>query len=171
MPLSTQSTRPEVEYILRDTGAEVVVCADRFYSLLENIGPKLIPYRYLDAQSSATEPHGWTNGDALIVYTSGTTGKPKGVVHTHSSLEASMRSLEEAWQWTSDDKILNVLPMHHMHGIMNILNCSLWAGADCHLHTNRFKAAEVMERLMEEDFSLFMAVPTIYGNLVNYIRE
>ena len=82
-----------------------------------------------------------------------------------------MRSLEEAWQWTSDDKILNVLPMHHMHGIMNILNCSLWAGADCHLHTNRFKAAEVMQRLMEEDFSLFMAVPTIYGNLVNYIRE
>ena len=46
VPLSTQSTRSEIEYILGDTGAEVVVCADRFFPKLENIGPKLIPYRH-----------------------------------------------------------------------------------------------------------------------------
>ena len=78
--------------------------------------------------------------DALVVYTSGTTGKPKGVVHTHRSLRANVESLVEAWQWSPKDKILNVLPMHHVHGIINILNCSLYAGADCHMHTEKFKS-------------------------------
>ena len=61
--------------------------------------------------------------------------------------------------------------MHHVHGIVNILNCALWAGADCHMHTNKFNSKEVFDRLTNEDFTLFMAVPTIYSNLSNYIRE
>lgn len=61
--------------------------------------------------------------------------------------------------------------MHHVHGIVNILNCSLWAGADCHLHTSRFNASEVMGRLVNEDFTVFMAVPTIYSNLTSYIKQ
>ena len=61
--------------------------------------------------------------------------------------------------------------MHHIHGIANILNCALWAGADCHLHENKFNSKEVLERLLNEDFTLFMAVPTIYNNLANYIKE
>jgi malonyl-CoA/methylmalonyl-CoA synthetase len=67
--------------------------------------------------------------DAMIVYTSGTTGNPKGVVHTHGSLEAMMIQMEETWGWTKDDHIMNVLPLHHVHGIMNVLNTSLWSGA------------------------------------------
>jgi malonyl-CoA/methylmalonyl-CoA synthetase len=60
--------------------------------------------------------------------------------------------------------------MHHIHGIVNILNCALWAGADCHMHDKKFNANEVLDRLLNENFNLFMAVPTIYGNLANYIR-
>ena len=61
--------------------------------------------------------------------------------------------------------------MHHVHGIVNILNCSLYAGADCHMHNKKFNAKEVTSRLVEEDFTLFMAVPTIYSNLVAHIHS
>lgn len=61
--------------------------------------------------------------------------------------------------------------MHHTHGIINILNGALWAGADCHLHSQKFQAEEVLGRLIKEDFSVFMAVPTIYGKLTEYVRE
>lgn len=60
--------------------------------------------------------------------------------------------------------------MHHVHGIVNILNCSLFAGADCHMHTSKFNAKEVTNRLINEDFTLFMAVPTIYSNLTTHIK-
>jgi long-subunit acyl-CoA synthetase (AMP-forming) len=64
---------------------------------------------------------------AMMVYTSGTTGKPKGVVVTHAALRAQITSLIEAWGWTGDDRILLVLPLHHVHGIVNVVGCSLWA--------------------------------------------
>ena len=71
--------------------------------------------------------------DAMLIYTSGTTGHPKGVIHAHKAVQAMIQSLDQAWQWSDKDRILNVLPMHHVHGIINVFNCSLWAGAECHM--------------------------------------
>ena len=109
--------------------------------------------------------------DGLIVYTSGTTGKPKGVVHTHSSLMAQMDSLSKAWQWSESDRILNVLPLHHVHGVINVLNCSLWNGAECEMTAGKFDSHKVWLKLLREDqrFSVFMAVPTVYNNLVSHL--
>jgi malonyl-CoA/methylmalonyl-CoA synthetase len=102
---------------------------------------------------------------AMIVYTSGTTSKPKGVVTTHANIQAQVESLITAWEWTAQDRILHVLPLHHVHGIINALTCALWAGAVCELRP-RFDAGEVWQRLAAGECTLFMAVPTIYSRLI-----
>src|SRR2546428_14196363 len=102
---------------------------------------------------------------AMIVYTSGTTGKPKGVVTTHANIAAQVTSLVTAWEWRADDWILLVLPLHHVHGIVNVLTCALWAGARCEMPA-KFDAEQVWARIAAGDLTLFMAVPTIYGKLI-----
>src|SRR3989449_2707988 len=110
-------------------------------------------------------PHVAAGRRAMIVYTSGTTGKPKGVVTTHANIAGQVTSLVTAWEWRADDWILLVLPLHHVHGIVNVLTCALWAGARCEM-LPKFDAARVWSRLADGDLTLFMAVPTIYTKLI-----
>jgi len=100
-----------------------------------------------------------------MVYTSGTTGRPKGVVTTHANITAQVLSLVTAWEWRADDAILLVLPLHHVHGIINVLACALWAGARCEMPP-KFEGEQVWSRIARGDLTLFMAVPTIYGKLI-----
>jgi malonyl-CoA/methylmalonyl-CoA synthetase len=110
-------------------------------------------------------PHVEEDRRALILYTSGTTNRPKGVVTTHRNIAAQVTSLIEAWEWTRDDHLLHVLPLHHIHGIINGLTCALWAGARCRI-LPRFDAQAVWDSFIEDDQTLFMAVPTIYTRLI-----
>ena len=103
---------------------------------------------------------------AMILYTSGTTGKPKGVVTTHANIAAQITSLVQAWGWTGEDRILEVLPLHHIHGIVNVISCALWVGAVCEIFP-RFDPAKVWERIVRGGLTLFMAVPTIYVKLID----
>ncbi|XP_012590394.1 PREDICTED: acyl-CoA synthetase family member 3, mitochondrial-like, partial [Condylura cristata] len=73
----------------------------------------------------------WWHRGAMIIYTSGTTGRPKGVLSTHHNLRAVVTGLVHKWAWTRDDVILHVLPLHHVHGVVNKLLCPLWVGATC----------------------------------------
>ena len=66
-----------------------------------------------------------------MIHTSGTTGRPKGVVHTHGSIAAQVDALLEAWAWSDRDRILLVLPLNHVHGLVNVTLCALAAGACC----------------------------------------
>ncbi|KAJ1541077.1 hypothetical protein HK405_010909, partial [Cladochytrium tenue] len=100
---------------------------------------------------------------ALIIYTSGTTGKPKGVLSTFANIEAQVDSLHVAWRWTQDDKILLLLPLHHIH----ILTCALAAGATVEMAPEKFNPAWTWRRILDarRDLTLFMAVPTVYAKL------
>ena len=104
-------------------------------------------------------------GDAaLILYTSGTTGRPKGAVHAHGSLAAQVASLSEAWEWSGDDALPNVLPLHHTHGLVNVTLCALANGARVEMLAG-FDAEACWARLEEGGLTLFMAVPTVYARL------
>ena len=107
---------------------------------------------------------------AMILYTSGTTGRPKGVVLSHGNIQAQVETLVAAWRWNSDDRILETLPLHHVHGLINIIACALWSGAVCEI-LPRFDAERVWERILSRQLSLFMAVPTIYVRLIRCWEE
>src|SRR3989449_5376042 len=82
---------------------------------------------------------------AMIVYTSGTTGKPKGVVTTHANIAAQVTSLVSAWEWRAGDWILLVLPLHPVHRIVNVLTGARLARARCQKLSN-FDAGHVWGR-------------------------
>lgn len=105
---------------------------------------------------------------AMILFTSGTTSQPKGVVTTHRTICAQIQTLVTAWAWTTDDVIPLFLPLHHVHGIINVLSCGLWAGATVHLFP-KFQVQEICEKVAAKSYTLFMAVPTIYVKLLQYL--
>ena len=106
----------------------------------------------------------------MIIYTSGTTGSPKGVVSTHQNIEAQITSLIDAWEWNQNDHILNVLPMHHVHGIVNVLCCALWIGACCEF-LEKFNPADTFSIFCKNKVNIFMAVPTIYYKLISHFND
>jgi malonyl-CoA/methylmalonyl-CoA synthetase len=101
----------------------------------------------------------------MILYTSGTTSKPKGVLSTHSSLTAQIESLVQAWEWSPNDRSLLFLPLHHIHGILNILCCTLWSGARCEIMPS-FDPVAAWDRICSNTLTIFMAIPTIYKRLI-----
>ena len=101
---------------------------------------------------------------ALMLYTSGTTSRPKGALITHGNLTANIEALHEAWGWRRDDVLLHVLPIFHVHGLTVALHGALRAGATAVL-LPRFDAGQVLALLASRRFSVFMGVPTIHRRL------
>jgi malonyl-CoA/methylmalonyl-CoA synthetase len=87
------------------------------------------------------------------------------VVTTHANITAQIVSLVEAWEWSASDRIVLCLPLHHVHGIINVVSCALWSGATCEM-LPRFDANAVWERIYGGRVTLLMAVPTIYVKLI-----
>ncbi|MGH7504239.1 MAG: acyl-CoA synthetase, partial [Longimicrobiales bacterium] len=168
VPLATSHPPAELAYVLRDAGADVVVAdaaAARLAPLAGAAGARMLTTAEAFATAPAADPAIAPERRALMLYTSGTTGRPKGVVSTHANVAAQIESLVAAWEWTADDRIPLVLPLHHVHGIVNVLSCALWAGACCEM-LPRFDAGATWERLASGRLTLFMAVPTIYHRLI-----
>ncbi|UJR35522.1 hypothetical protein I4U23_028276 [Adineta vaga] len=114
-----------------------------------------------------------SSDDALILYTSGTTGKPKGVVHTIATLRAQMDAMLYAWRLTKEDTILNVLPLHHVHGMINCVMSPLYAGGTV-VMMNKFDAEQTWDHLLNDKdppINVFSAVPTIYIKLIEHIAK
>ena len=103
---------------------------------------------------------------ALILYTSGTTGKPKGVLISHRNVFEGARTLHEAWAISSSDRVLHTLPLHHVHGICVSLLCAFLAGAPTEM-LPRYDPERVLEAAARS--SVLMGVPTQHVRLVQYL--
>ena len=96
---------------------------------------------------------------AVILYTSGTTGKPKGAMLTHGNLVSNAQTLHQAWGWRADDVLLHALPLFHIHGLFVACHCAL-LGASTMLFLSKFDADTVVRLLPRA--TVFMGVPTFY---------
>ncbi len=190
VPLPLGAPTAELEYMITDTQAAALVtdaagepvlapmAAARGLRLLrcDKVRDKICDEKMRDVlcdeipdAAPACKPEPLPQVDrkrrAMILYTSGTTSRPKGVVSTHENISAQVATLVGAWRWSADDRILLCLPLHHVHGIVNVVSCALWSGATCEM-LPRFEANLVWERIATGGLTLFMAVPTIYIKLI-----
>ncbi|MCC5849741.1 MAG: AMP-binding protein [Verrucomicrobia bacterium] len=168
VPLCIQHPEPELRYVIEDSGAEILVASAEYVdrlTLLLKPGQKLIISSEWTEGEPGELPEIRPEAGALMIYTSGTTGKPKGALTTHAGLAAQIRSLSKAWEWSPDDRILLFLPLHHVHGVVNVLGGALWNGAFCDI-LSAFDADMVWNRICDGDLTVFMAVPTIYARLL-----
>jgi malonyl-CoA/methylmalonyl-CoA synthetase len=175
VPLSVSAKEPELEHVFTDAGVARVLVAD---ALLDRVGPlgsrpgvEVIPVEEMLRKGSEPEgpppdlPELSPERRAMMLYTSGTTSKPKGVVSTHGNIEAQITSLVEAWGWSPEDRIPLFLPLHHIHGIVNVLSCALWSGARVEAFPT-FDLERILKRVADGAYTVFMAVPTIYVKLI-----
>lgn len=181
VPMCLSATDPEWEYCFDDAGVSAVLTSahllDRLRPLCEARGIRLLccanpagdPPADLVTDAAAL-PAVSTDRRAMILYTSGTTSRPKGVVTTHACIQAQIESLVQAWDWQSTDRIPLFLPLHHIHGIINVVSCALYCGALIEPFDG-FEPQAVLQRLQQDAFTVFMAVPTIYVRLIRMIEQ
>ncbi|CAJ1934043.1 unnamed protein product [Cylindrotheca closterium] len=190
VPLSISQKIPELEHVLQDSDPAFIIVSE----LAPNCSSVLqaaINLRMVDrvvyvddiisSAAAFTKPKDLLEDrgarmdtPALLLYTSGTTGKPKGVLHTQSNLYHQITDLVAAWEWKPSDAALHVLPLHHVHGVVNILSCAAYAGAQVQFQP--FDANQLWHQWADTNSgatlpTTFMAVPTIYAKLLEAAKD
>jgi malonyl-CoA/methylmalonyl-CoA synthetase len=102
---------------------------------------------------------------ALLAFTSGTTGQPKGVPLSHANLLSSIRAAMLAWRWSSDEVLVHTLPLSHQHGLGGV-HATLLAGSRAVIHP-RFDPARLAQAIGHDRATVLFAVPAIYRRLVD----
>lgn len=174
VPLCLSHPLPSLQYVIEDTSASILVVSPEYESILKNLSKqKQIRLIVLEDELDSVQqelPNVSDYRRAMILYTSGTTNLPKGVVSTHINVHAQISPLIDAWKWSDADSILCILPLHHVHGIVNVIGCALYSGARCKF-LPAFDEAAVFDVFKSGEVNLFMAVPTIYFKLITHYES
>uniref|UniRef100_A0A2P2K442 AMP-dependent synthetase/ligase domain-containing protein n=1 Tax=Rhizophora mucronata TaxID=61149 RepID=A0A2P2K442_RHIMU len=189
VPLAISYPETELLHVMNDSETLMVLSTEDHREVMQPVAAKcaagfsLIP----SVTSASSQTNSLDNSQvkqitadrgenpALIVYTSGTTGKPKGVVHTHKSINAQVQTLAEAWEYTSTDQFLHCLPLHHVHGLFNALFAPIYAGSSVEFMP-KFSVRGIWQRWREsypsdgnktdDAITVFTGVPTMYTRLI-----
>lgn len=197
VPLAPEFPAAELRHILNDCSASVLLASTGLLKSASRVlqegvvqEPVLCPVDEKQSEDMAASKscHSVDDGvmedaAALMLYTSGTTGRPKGVLLPQAALAAQCQSLIQAWDYRESDHVLHVLPLHHIHGVVNALLAPLHAGASVEfLHP--FNATAVWQRLAApflgdkatklerpRPITVFTAVPTMYSRLLSSFSD
>jgi malonyl-CoA/methylmalonyl-CoA synthetase len=177
VPLNPAYTADEASYIVSDAAPAIVITHDQQAKALADARCRapvidLAAFENIGVADDASVPASRhapvvkkDEDAALIVYTSGTTGRPKGAVLSERALSSNLSTVAEAWQWTESDRLLLTLPCFHLHGLgLGILG-SLLVGSSIVLR-DRFRAEEIFPDIRTHRCTMFFGVPTMYNRLV-----
>ena len=175
-PINTAYKENELSFLLNDAKPSVFICEKEIYKNLSLLDLEesishiftLNPDDHESIQSIKKE------GDheivdcspdhtAALLYSSGTTGQPKGIMLTHGNIGSNAQVLKDAWGFSNDDILLHSLPIYHVHGLFVALGCVFLSGSKM-LWTKSFDAGQVIELLPR--CTVMMGVPTYYTRLV-----
>ena len=178
LPLNTAYQAGEVGYFMSDAEPQVFVCRPAALEATktlaaENTVPHVLTLdgngqgSLMDAAVGQPESFDTVSADdddlAAILYTSGTTGRPKGAMLTHKNMASNAQALHTAWGFVPGDVLLHILPIFHTHGLFVACHCVLMNGSPI-IWLNKFDPALVVQELPKA--TVMMAVPTHYVRLL-----
>lgn len=169
LPLSPLYPSTELRWFLEDAGVQRLLITDDMAAMAAPLVSGRTDVEALRIEELADAPaHTGSaaqdidaDAAAVLLYTSGTTGKPKGALLTHRNLATHAALLRDAWAFSPDDALLHALPLHHLHGLGISLLTALLAGSRVRM-LPRFDAARVIAEIAARRVTSFMAVPTMY---------
>jgi len=169
LPLNVDYTEAELAYFFADAEPSIAVCRPASSPLFERLAAgklrvETVESLFAAAPAEAAEPVARQRDDiAAILYTSGTTGKPKGAMLSQGNLVSNAETLVELWRFTPQDRLIHALPIFHVHGLFVAVHCALFSGAAMDF-LPRFEPAAVIAKMAQA--SVLMGVPTFYTRLL-----
>ena len=186
VPLNTGFKKSELQYLLNDAEAKLILSEPAKEPFIRDLDPSLNNLvidtqksfhdldvlRALSADFTPVETR--PPDPALIIYTSGTTAKPKGAILTQKNLIHDARNIIDIWEINQSDVLCHALPLFHVHGLCFALHTSLLAGAHVIL-LDKFSPPGIIEVLSKKEgphvCTVFMAVPAMYAKLMEYLGD
>ncbi|KAF2453849.1 hypothetical protein BDY21DRAFT_387801 [Lineolata rhizophorae] len=192
VPMAPSFPATELRYIVNQSQAMMLLSSDKWRSHAESVLSEGLEHSPISAHIEKPAEESSSSADielvdvseeeaqgAMMLYTSGTTNRPKGVLLPHYTLTAQCKSLLQAWSYSPSDHLLHVLPLHHIHGTVNALLAPLMAGSTIEFQFP-FNATTVWERFAapflsdgtnggppKPPITFFTVVPTIYNRLLS----
>ena len=179
LPLNTAYQSSELQYFLADSEAALFICRpddlEKIHGVISQLAhpPQLLTMDHRDTGSLISESRGTVaqfstvqcskDDLAAILYTSGTTGKPKGAMISHGNLSANGLILHKSWGWQPDDVLLHGLPVFHVHGLFVATHVAILNGSEI-IFLPKFDVARIMAELPAS--TVYMGVPTHYTRLL-----
>ena len=177
-PLNTAYQRAELDYFIGNAEPSVIICDDQFAAVIQSLatnhkvkhcftlqadGQGTLMDASRDSAPEFKTVENTVDDLAALLYSSGTTGRPKGIELTHGNLVSNATTLVSLWGFTNKDVLLHALPIFHVHGLFIAIGCALMSGAKL-LYQPKFDVRQVISALPRA--TVMMGVPTFYTRLL-----
>jgi len=172
VPMNPDYHSAEAEHILTDAEPELVIADSPRAVIAKSLGRRVLAIEELPRADPPPMPELVSESPAAILYTSGTTGRPKGAVLDHGGLLAQARGAIEAWRWSSSDVLVHALPLFHLHGLGMGLNGTLLSGGRAtFVHFSPAVVVAELTRPGPERGTMFFGVPSMYQRLCDWLDQ